>query len=124
MTTAPTRPITDWVIRAIDISRTCKPWEDPVIPGTEHEADDRADAETHLPAIRAIVAEYARNWAIPIGQIRIIAVEFHGIVPAGTVIYSPITNPVNEFAELRALALAVPHPTGTKRTLLALPPSA
>ncbi|MFJ2780234.1 hypothetical protein [Kitasatospora sp. NPDC087315] len=90
--TAPARPGTDWVIRAIDVSRPRSPWENPIVPGTEFTADTQAELETHLPRIRAILADLSDGWNIPIELLRIIAVEYHGVAVAGTTIYPSTEN--------------------------------
>ncbi|MFI8085964.1 hypothetical protein ACIF6L_34880 [Kitasatospora sp. NPDC086009] len=104
MTTAPTRRTPEWRICAIDVSRSYKVGEDPSVPGTEFTADTREELETHLPRIRAILADLAEGWGIPLSLLRIVAVEYHGVRVAGTVNY-PSTNaqPDNDLARLRDL---------------------
>ncbi|MER7707192.1 hypothetical protein ABTX81_30365 [Kitasatospora sp. NPDC097605] len=89
-TTAPTRPGPDWLIRAIDISRPCRPWEDPTIPGTTYTADTREQAEANLPAIRDTVTAYiAATPGAELLQIRIVATEYHGLTVVSAVRYPP-----------------------------------
>ncbi|WP_329492443.1 hypothetical protein OG618_37350 (plasmid) [Kitasatospora sp. NBC_01246] len=111
MTSSHDIPGADFLIRAIDTGRPLAPWEDPTIPGTEFPADTLAEAEAHLPRIRAAITHHAEITGTLAAAARIVAVEYHGIAPVTLVHYAPTETPDDETALIRRLVADDPAET-------------